>query len=279
VASSFRFAPGRQAAALQAALPQHLKPSENGARDYLDLAFWASGHAKGLTRARLNGAASWLFTRAYVTGGIHLASDAAVLAEQARIIAAAGLPNVQASHVAYLVAAAAVRWAAGEPLPHGPLDEAAALAEGLHGPDGIRGVLATFPRDAGWQRLLALTVVLEVSLRGMRGDWGWIEAAWPDGLDYLDGLKKPAPAGLLVRFWKRLAEVVAASEAGRAGAVDACREALQELAASWAAALIASEPWDGSPTLLYLAAWGFERHAVGQEPTAAEVNAGLRGDP
>ena len=60
------------------------------------------------------------------------------------------------------------------------------------------------------------------------GDWAWIERAWGAGLDCLDGLKKPAPAGLLVRFWKRLAEVAAASDGDQAAATDACRGALQE---------------------------------------------------
>jgi hypothetical protein len=33
-----------------------------------------------------------------------------------------------------------------------------------------------------------------------------------------------------------------------------------------------------SATLLYLAGWRFERYAVNREPSAAEIDAGLRGD-
>jgi hypothetical protein len=276
---SFHFVSGRLRTPLRLAVPQCVAEADMGARTFLNPHDWASEHARGSARSHLRDAATWMFSRAYVSDGKHLDSDAAFLAEQVARIAAANQRNTSSVHASYLVAAAAVRWAAEGSLPKEPLAEAALILDRLDGADSGMKLTATAPRNTTWeQQQFAAAFSVEATVRSLLGDWAWIDRAWAAGLDYLDGLQRVTSPDHLLRLWKRLSEASATNGERRLNAVEDAQKDLNGLGLLWATSFSSGERSDITPALLYLAGWGFETYAVGQEPSAAAVNDGLRGD-
>ncbi len=276
----FVFEGGKRMDVLASVLRDRAAVVGRRAPDYRDPEFWRAGHALGVGYIRVASAVEWLLRYAYAGRRDDVSEETRALATQvdavgdltgSRVSAESGYVVVPEFHMA----SAIVAWAHTGLLPTDPIVRASSVAqEHRTAQGGLAAAIAAVPRSGGWERVLAREFAPEFVTAALLEDWAWVDEAQNSGFAYLDSLKKPSPAGLVVQFCILLRRVDAArSDDG----VAACREALNRCAQSWADSVIADEPWDARLSWLFLCVYAFERTVAGAQISLPAANRALLG--